>query len=292
MQAPNGVVDLVVTDERAAEAATKKLLSYFQGALDPPGAGPEQARLRDAIPVQDRRAYDVRPVIRTLADEDSVTFLRERFAPEMVTAFVRIEGRAVGIIANNTIHAAGVITSDASDKAARFLQLCDAFGVPIVSLVDTPGFMVGPKDEATGLVRHASRLLVAGAAIRVPFVAVVLRRAYGLGAQAMVAGSLHEPLLTVAWPGAHLGPMGLEGAVRLALRKELREIEGEAEREQRVRELTAAARENAQALNAAQLFEIDDVIDPADTRGLIAATLSAASSMPLGAGSRRFVDTW
>jgi acetyl-CoA carboxylase carboxyltransferase component len=221
-----------------------------------------------------------------------VTFLRERFAPEMVTAFVRIEGRAVGIIANNTIHAAGVITSDASDKAARFLQLCDAFGVPIVSLVDTPGFMVGPKDEATGLVRHASRLLVAGAAIRVPFVAVVLRRAYGLGAQAMVAGSLHEPLLTVAWPGAHLGPMGLEGAVRLALRKELREIEGEAEREQRVRELTAAARENAQALNAAQLFEIDDVIDPADTRGLIAATLSAASSMPLGAGSRRFVDTW
>jgi len=292
MQAPNGVVDLVVTDERAAVAATKKLLSYFQGALDPPGAAPEQARLREVIPVQDRRAYDVSPVIRTLADEESVTFLRERFAPEMVTAFVRIEGRAVGIIANNTIHAAGVITSDASDKAARFLQLCDAFGVPIVSLVDTPGFMVGPKDEATGLVRHASRLLVAGAAIRVPFVAVVLRRAYGLGAQAMVAGGLHEPLLTVAWPGAHLGPMGLEGAVRLALRKELGEIEGEDEREARVRELTAAARENAQALNAAQLFEIDDVIDPAETRGLIAATFAAAGSMPLGTGSRRFVDTW
>jgi acetyl-CoA carboxylase carboxyltransferase component len=154
--------------------------------------------------------------------------------------------------------------------------------------------MVGPKDEATGLVRHASRLLVAGAAMRVPLVAVVLRRAYGLGAQAMVAGGLHEPLLTVAWPSAHLGPMGLEGAVRLALRRELEAIEDPPERELRVRELTAAARENAQALNAAQLFEIDDVIDPAQTRGLIAATLAAAASRgALSEGTpHRFVDTW
>ena len=237
----------------------------------------------------------MRPIIDTLADEGSVTFLRERFAPEMVSALARIEGRPVGVIANNTIHAAGVITSDASDKAARFLQLCDAFGLPVISLLDTPGFMVGPKDEATGLVRHASRLLVAGAAMRAPLIAVVLRRAYGLGAQAMVAGSLHEPLLTVAWPSAHLGPMGLEGAVRLALRKELEEIAEGPERERRVRELTAAARENAQALNAAQLFEIDDVIDPAQTRGLIAATLAAADgtgTTALGAGSHRFVDTW
>jgi acetyl-CoA carboxylase carboxyltransferase component len=292
VQAPNGVVDLVVADEAAAVASAKTLLGYFQGALDPPHASADQERLRELMPEQERRAYDVRPIIGTLADEGSVTFLRERFAPEMVTALARIEGRAVGVIANNTVHAAGVITSDASDKAARFLQLCDAFGLPVVSLLDTPGFMVGPKDEATGLVRHASRLLVAGAAMRVPLIAVVLRRAYGLGAQAMVAGSLHEPLLTVAWPGAHLGPMGLEGAVRLALRRELEEIAEGPERERRVRELTAAARENAKALNAAQLFEIDDVIDPAQTRGLIAATLAAAGGTEAGAGSHRFVDTW
>ena len=161
---------------------------------------------------------------------------------------------------------AGAITSDAADKAARFMQLCDAFGLPLVSLVDTPGFMVGPEAEATGLVRHASRLLVAGGGLRVPLVAVILRRGYGLGAQAMTGGSLHEPLLTVAWPSAHLGPMGLEGAVRLALRKELEAIADEAEREQRVRDLTAAAEDNAKALNAATLFEIDDVIDPAETR--------------------------
>ena len=196
----------------------------------------------------------------------------------MVTALARIEGRAVGVIANNTRVMAGAITAAASDKAARFLQLCDAFGLPIVSLVDCPGYMVGPAAEAEALVRRASRMLVAGAALRVPLVAVVLRRGYGLGAQAMVGGSLHEPLLTVAWPGAHLGPMGLEGAVRLGLRKELEQIADDDEREERVRQATAAAQENAKALNAAALFEIDDVIDPADTRGLIAATLAAAAS--------------
>ena len=149
--------------------------------------------------------------------------------------------------------------------------------------------MVGPRAEATGLVRHTSRLLIAGAALGVPLIAVILRRGYGLGAQAMVGGSLHEPLLTVAWPSAHLGPMGLEGAVRLGLRKELEAIADEAEREQRVREVTAAAEENARALNAAQIFELDDVIDPAETRGLIAATLEAAGT-PEGSG--RPVDAW
>ena len=195
------------------------------------------------VPERARRAYAVAPVIETLADEGSVTFLRERFAPEMVTALARIEGRPLGFIANDTRHMAGAITSEASDKAARFLQLCDAFGLPVVSLRrHARASWSGPEAEATGLVRHASRLLVAGAALRVPLIAVVLRRGYGLGAQAMAGGSLHEPLLTVAWPGAHLGPMGLEGAVRLALRKELEAIEDEDEREQRVRELTAAAR--------------------------------------------------
>jgi acetyl-CoA carboxylase carboxyltransferase component len=290
MQAPNGVVDAVAAGEAEATALAKRLLAYFQGTTAP-GPEPDQTRLREIVPERRRRAYDPRPIVETLCDEGSVTYLRERFAPELVTALGRIEGRPLGLLANDTRHTAGALTSDASDKAARLLQLCDAFGLPVVSLLDTPGYMVGPDAEATGLVRHASRLLVAGAALRVPLIAVVLRRGYGLGAQAMTGGSLHEPLLSVAWPGAHLGPMGLEGAVRLALRKELEEIADEAEREQRVRDLTAAAEENAKALNAAALFELDDVIDPAETRGLIAATLKAAGdSRP--AGAHRFVDTW
>jgi acetyl-CoA carboxylase carboxyltransferase component len=314
MQAANGVVDLVVADEQEAVAQAKRLLGYFQGAIPAAGAAqapaaehaadatpasgdaaattaPDQARLRELVPARERRAYRVQPIVETLADTGSATFLRERFAPELATALIRIEGRPVGVIANDTMHMAGAITSNAADKAARFMQLCDAFGLPIVSLVDTPGIMVGPQAEQTGLVRHASRLLLAGAALQVPLIAVILRRAYGLGAQAMTGGSLHEPLLTVAWPSAHLGPMGLEGAVRLALRKELEAIPDEGERERRVRELTAAAQENAKALNAATLFELDDVIDPAETRTAIAATLNAAADMPREPG-QRFVDSW
>lgn len=291
MQAKNGVVDVVVDDEAQAVGATKRLLGYFRGP-GAPGAAHDQTALRTMVPERERRAYRVEPIIETLADEGSVTFLRERFAPELVTALGRIEGRPFGVIANNTMHMAGAITSDGADKAARFLQLCDAFGLPVLSLVDTPGMMVGPQAEATALVRHTSRLLVAGAALRVPFAAVILRRGYGLGAQAMTAGSLHEPLLTVAWPSAHLGPMGLEGAVRLGLRKELEAIADEEERERRVREVTAAAQENARAINAAMLFELDDVIDPAETRGLLAATFAAAEGMPAAAGRPRPVDTW
>jgi acetyl-CoA carboxylase carboxyltransferase component len=291
MQAPNGVVDVVVADEAEAVAATKKLIGYFQGSTAV-GLAADQARLRELVPERERRAYKVAPIIETLADEGSVTYLRERFAPEMVTALARIEGRPVGVIANNTMVLAGAVTSAAADKAARLMQLCDAFGLPIISLVDTPGYMVGPKAESEALVRRACRMLVAGAALRVPLLAVILRRAYGLGAQAMMAGSTHQPLLTVAWPSAHLGPMGLEGAVRLALRKELEAIEDEAERERRVRDVTAAAQANAKATNAAQLFEIDDVIDPAETRRLLASTLAAAGGSEPPTAHHRFVDTW
>jgi acetyl-CoA carboxylase carboxyltransferase component len=291
MQERNGVVDLAVADEAAATAAAKRLLAYFQGPVAAAEAA-DQEPLREIVPERERRAYPVAPVIETLADRGSVTFLRERFAPEMATALARLEGRAVGFIANDTRHMAGAITSEAADKAARFLQLCDAFGLPVVSLVDTPGMMVGPEAEATGLVRHTSRLLVAGAALRVPLVAVILRRGYGLGAQAMTGGSLHEPLLTIAWPTAHVGPMGLEGAVKLALRRELEAIEDEGERERRVRELTAAAERNAKALNAATLFELDDVVDPARTRSLIASTLAAAAPAVPPPDERRFVDVW
>jgi acetyl-CoA carboxylase carboxyltransferase component len=292
VQTANGVIDVLVQDEQEAVATTRQLLGYFQGSL-PTRSAADQDALRSLVPERDRRAYDARPIVLTLCDEDTVTFLRQRFAPEMVTALGRIDGRPIGLIANNTLHVAGAITSAAADKAARFLQLCDAFSLPVVSLIDTPGIIVGPQAEATGLVRHASRLLVAGAALRSPLVAVVLRRGYGLGAQAMAAGSMHEPALTLAWPGAHLGPMGLEGAVRLALRRELEQIADRQEREQRVRQLTAAAQQNAKALNAASLFEIDDVIDPADTRGLISNCLGSALAHPRPGSERpRFVDTW
>jgi acetyl-CoA carboxylase carboxyltransferase component len=290
VQAPNGVVDAVVPDEAAAVALTRQLLGYFRGPGQP-GEAADQTALRTMIPERARRAYRVAPIIETIADRGSVTVLREKFAPELLTALARIEGRPVGILANNTMVMAGALTAAASDKAARFLQLCDAFGIPALSLVDCPGFMVGPAAEAEALVRRGSRMLVAGAALRVPLIAVILRRGYGLGAQAMCGGSLHEPLLTVAWPGAHLGPMGLEGAVRLGLRKELDAITDEAAREEAVRRATEAAQANAAALNAASMFEIDDVIDPADTRSLIAATLAAAE--PAGLAPRRgFVDTW
>ena len=292
VQEPNGVLDIVVADEAEAVEAAKKLIGYFQGRLDWSGDEPDQKPLREMVPERERRAFDVRPVIDSVADPGSVTILREKFAPEMVTALARIEGRPVGIIANDSRHMAGTITSDSADKAARFLQLCETFGLPVISLVDTPGFMVGPEYEKTALVRHTSRLLVAGAALTVPLISVVIRRAYGLGAQAMVGGSLWEPLLTVAWPAAHLGPMGLEGAVRLAMRKDLEAIEDEEERERRVREMTAMAEQNARAMNAAQLFEIDDVIDPAETRQVIASTLEAAPERTGEPSAQRFVDTW
>jgi acetyl-CoA carboxylase carboxyltransferase component len=288
MQAPNGVLDLVAEDEEAAVATAKSMLGYFHGPVEEWSAA-DQEPLREAVPESSRRAYDVIPIIRTIADEGSVTVLRERFAPELVTALARIEGRAVGIIANNCKHMAGVVTGAAGDKATHLMQLCDAFGLPIVSLIDTPGYMVGPESERDGLLRHCCRMLIAGAALTVPTVAILLRRAYGLGAQAMAFGSLHEPLLTAAWPDATLGPMGLEGAVRLAMRRELEAIEDEGEREQRVRELTAEMHEHAKALNAAQIFEIDDVIDPADTRETIARTLAAAEE-PSPSG--RTVDSW
>ncbi len=291
VQTENGVVDVAVADEAEAVVVARQLLGYFTGPLSS-WVEPDQSVLREAVPEREQTAYDVCPIIETIADEGSVTFLRERFAPELVTALGRIGGRTVGFVANQTLHMAGAVTADAADKAARFLQLCDSFGFAVVSLVDTPGMMVGPEAERTGLVRHTSRLLVAGARLRVPLIGVVLRRGYGLGAQAMLGGSTHQPLMTIAWPGAHLGAMGLEGAVRLALRKELAAIESVEEREAAVRELTEAEKERAKALNAARHFEIDDVIDPAETRGVVAALLDAAAQQGRLTGSGRPVDTW
>jgi acetyl-CoA carboxylase carboxyltransferase component len=286
----NGVVD-VAAEEGEAVPLARRLLGYFLGPVDD-WTAPDQAPLRDAVPEGERTAYSVLPIVETLCDEGSVTVLRPSFAPELFTALGRLEGRTIGVVANDTRYLAGAITAEAGDKAARFLQLCDAYGFPLLSLVDTPGMMVGADAERTGLVRHTSRLLVAGAQLQVPFVGVVLRRGYGLGAQAMLGGSTQEPLMTVAWPGAHLGAMGLEGAVRLSMRRELEAIEDVEEREQRVRELTAYAQAHSTALNVARHFEIDDVIDPADTRGLVARVVAAAARDGRLRGSGRTVDTW
>ena len=252
------------------------------------------------LPEDRRRAYDVRGLIDAFADSGSVLELRPGFGGAIVTAFARLAGRPVAIVANNPGVNAGAIDTPASDKAARFLQLADAWGLPVVSLVDTPGFMVGPEAEATGLVRHASRLFVAGAALRVPMVAVVTRRGYGLGAQAMCGGSFTTPLLTVAWPQAELGGMGLEGAVRLGYRAELDAIADPAERATAQAQMIAAAYEHGRALNVAGHLELDDVIDPADTRRVVAATLdraparlpsaAAGADTGVGANERRFVD--
>ena len=291
VQGPNGVVDVEVTGEAEAVAVAKRLVSYFQGPVGEWEA-PDQELLREVVPERRRRAYDVRAAIEGLADSGTVTVLRQRFAPEMLTALARIEGRAVGVIANNPMRLAGAITSEGADKAARMMQLCDAFGLPIVSLIDTPGMMVGPEAEETALVRHCSRLFVVGASLRVPFCAVILRKAYGLGAQAMAAGSLHEPLLTVGWPTAELGAMGLEGAVKLGFRRELEAIADETERAERLEAMVAHAHEHSKALNAATLFELDDVIDPAETRRLLASTLAAATARSPDPQPARFVDTW
>ncbi|GAA1730549.1 acyl-CoA carboxylase subunit beta [Aeromicrobium alkaliterrae] len=273
-QAANGVLDVVVPDEAAAVTVVRELLALLSGPAER-SAPADAESLRTALPDNDREAFDVRPVVEALADPDTVLWLREAFAPELVTAFARINGLPVGIVANQSTHLAGAITTGASSKAADFLDLCERWRIPVVSLVDTPGFMVGPEAERTGLVREAARMVTAGARLTVPLVGVVLRRGYGLGAQAMLGGSTHRPVLTVAWPEAHLGAMGLEGAVRLSMAHELAAMD-EPDREAAVARHTEDLRQHAKALNVARVFEIDDVLDPAETPAVIAATLRAA----------------
>ncbi|MEU5882627.1 carboxyl transferase domain-containing protein [Spirillospora sp. NPDC047279] len=291
-QVPNGVVDVLVDDEAEAVDVARRYLSYFQGdgAFRPDGDGwtcDDQRILRHLIPENRLRAYDVRRVIEHLADTGSVLELRRGFGAGVITALVRVEGRPLGLIANNPVHLGGAIDADAADKAARFLQLCDAHGLPVVSLCDTPGFMVGPDAERTATVRHFSRMFVIGANLRVPIITIVLRKGYGLGAQAMAGGSFKAPLATVAWPTGEIGGMGLEGAVRLGFRKEL-----EAAEDPRAlfEQMVALAYEHGKALNAASVFELDDVIDPADTRRWITTAFDAAPPVP--ADPRPWIDTW
>ena len=290
VQSGNGVIDILVADEAAAVAAARHYLSFFQGPLAEWSALDQQA-LRDAVPENRLRVYDVRAVMRGLVDQGSLLELRRGFGAGMVTALARIDGRAIGLIANNPHHLGGAIDVDAADKAARFMQLCNAHGLPIVSLTDTPGFMVGPDIEARAQVRHVSRMFVVAAQLSVPFFAVVLRKGYGLGAQAMTAGGFDSPVFTVAWPTGEFGAMGLEGAVRLGYRKELEAVAEGAERDALFDKLVAQQYENGQAMNMAATLEIDAVIDPAETRAWIVRGLASAVQMP-AAPQARFIDTW
>ena len=292
VQVRSGVVDIAVADEAEAVRAARKYLSYFQGSIRDWECA-DQRLLRKAIPENRLRVYDVRSVIETIADTESVLELRRHFGLTTLTAFIRIEGRTLGVVANNPMHLAGAIDSDGSDKAARFIKLCDAFDIPLLYLCDTPGIMVGPDIEKTGLVRHSSRMFLAGANVTVPFLTIVLRKAYGLGAIAMSGGAHDAALATVAWPTGEFGPMALEGAAKLGYRNELAAIADPAERKKRFDEMVATMYKRGKALNSAAHFGIDDVIDPADTRRWITGSLrSTPPAAPRTAKKHPFVDSW
>jgi acetyl-CoA carboxylase carboxyltransferase component len=303
VQVANGVIDVLVEDEAEAVAVAKQYLSYFtQPSSSTSPAAPadwrcaDQTLLRDVIPENRLRSYDVRRALHLLADEGSVLELRPSFGRGMVTALVRVEGRAVGVVANDPTHLGGAIDAPGSDKAARFLQLCDAFDVPVLFLCDTPGIMVGPDVETTALVRHVSRLFVTGANLSVPFMTIILRKGYGLGAQAMAGGSFKTPRFCVSWPTGEFGGMGLEGAVKLGYRRELEAVADPHERQALFEEMVARMYEHGKAVSTASFFEIDDVIDPAESRRWIVTALEAAPPSPQwrerDVKKRPNLDTW
>jgi len=288
VQHANGVIDILVEDEAQAVVAAKKYLAFFQG-IAPDWQAPDAELLRNVVPENRLRVYDSLAALHAIADTDSVLNLRTGFGIGIHTALARIEGRAVGIIANNLQHLGGAIDADAADKASRFMQLCNSHGLPLVSLVDTPGFMVGPDTEATAQVRHVSRMFIAAAHLRVPFLSVVLRKGYGLGAMAMTAGGFHAPLCTVAWPSAEFGAMGLEGAVRLGYKKELEALSEGPQRDALFAQLLAQHIENGSAIAMATTLEIDAVIDPAQTRAWLVQGLASGRIKELRGGA---IDSW
>ncbi len=289
---PNGVIDVLVDDEAAAVAAAKKYLSYFQGPLTRWSAA-DQRGLRSVVPENHRRVYDMRKLIALLADADSVLELRPQFGAAMITAMIRVEGRPLGVIANNPYHLGGAIDSPASDKAARFMQLCEAFDIPLLSLIDTPGYMVGPQAEKTALIRHCARMTVIGSNITVPWIALVVRKGYGMGGLAMAGGSFSNCLMAAAWPTGEFGGMAIEGYVKLGFRDQLAAIENVEARKAKYEEMVARMYEDGKAVNAATFFEFDDVIDPADTRHRIVEALRAAPPPPHREGKKlRWVDSW
>ena len=291
IQTRNGVVDIEVANEAEAVSVARKYLSYFQGSI-PTWEAADQRRLRWLIPENRLRVYDVRKVIEGLADEGSVLEMRTNFGPGMVTALARIEGRPFGLIANDPRHMGGAIEANDADKAARFLQLCDVHRLPVLSLCDTPGFMVGPEIEERAQVRHVCRMFVVGAHMTVPYFTVVLRKGYGLGAMAMAAGSFHDSFFTVAWPTGEFGGMGLEGAVKHGFKKELEAIKDPAEREATYKFFVEQAYAMGKGLNMASYMEIDAVIDPAETRRWIMRGLKSIQGKSQGSSGRSFIDPW
>tara|TARA_B100000809_G_scaffold266249_1_gene328053 strand:- start:23 stop:3403 length:3381 start_codon:yes stop_codon:yes gene_type:complete len=292
VQVPNGVVDIAVKDEKEAVEVAKKYLSYFQGSIKKWKA-PDARKLRFAVPENRLRYYDMRKVIEGIADIDSTLELRKDWAPGIITSFIRIEGKPVGVVANNPGHLSGAIDSPGADKGSRFIQLCDAFDIPVLSLIDCPGIMVGPESEKSALVRHASRMFVVGANIQTPLMSVVIRKAYGLGAQAMAGGSFKIPLFTVTWPTGEFGGMGLEGAVKLGYRKELEAIKDPKERIKAYEKMVADSYKRGKAVNMASHFELDDVIDPAETRNWILGGLKSLPPKEIRTKKRRpNIDTW
>lgn len=288
VQSRNGVIDVLVDDEAAAVAAARRYLGYFQGRTTNWTASDPNA-LRSALPENRVRVYDMRAVMQQVADADSLLELRAEFGVGIFTALARIEGRPIGLLASNPAHLGGAIDADAADKAARFMQLCNAHGLPIVSLVDTPGFMVGPDIESEAQVRHVSRMFIAAAHLRVPLFAVVLRKGYGLGAMAMTGGGFHAPVFTAAWPSGEFGAMGLEGAVRLGYRKELAAVPEGPQRVALFQHHVDEHYAKGKAVNMAATLELDAVIDPADTRRWLTAGLASARCADVGS---RGIDAW
>lgn len=292
VQCANGVIDLLVSDEVEATATARAYLSYFQGRIAP-GEVSDQRNLRHFVPANRMRSYDVRAVIDSLADVGSAMELRRHFGAGIITSLARIDGKAIGIIASNSRHLGGAIDVDGADKAVRFMQLCDGFDIPLLSLCDTPGFMVGPEAEKSAQARKFARMFMVANSLTVPCFSIVLRKAYGLGALAMTFGGSHSPLFTTAWPTGEFGGMGLEGGVRLGYRKELEAIENPALRAAFFKEKVGAAYEIGKALSAASYFEIDSVIDPVDSRSWLIRGLRAAPvSRPAAERKRLYIDSW
>jgi acetyl-CoA carboxylase carboxyltransferase component len=288
VQHGNGVIDVLVEDEAQAVVVTRQYLGFFNGAAAD-WTAPDAGVLRHVVPENRLRVYDSRLALQGLADVGSLLELRTGFGLGIHTALARLEGRPVGLLANNPLHLGGAIDADAADKAARFLQLCNAHGLPLVSLVDTPGFMVGPDTESTAQVRHVCRMFIAAAHLRVPFLSVVLRKGYGLGAMAMAAGGFHAPMASVAWPTGEFGAMGLEGAVRLGFRKELDAAPAGSARDALFAQLLQQQYDKGGALSMASTLEIDAVIDPAETRRWVSQVLKAGTVRSAGGPA---IDAW
>jgi len=289
VQFNNGVIDILVENEKEAVEKVKTYLSYFQGNT-PKWNVSDQNLLKNLIPEDRKYAYDVTKILQLIFDQNSVLELRKGFAKNMITSLARINGKPVGVIANSTKYLSGAIDGDASDKASRFMQLCDAFNFPIISFCDTPGFMVGPDHEKLALVRKTSRLFLNGANLTVPIMTIILRKAYGLGSMAMAGGNFHESYMTLSWQTGEFGPMGLEASVKLGFKKELDSTNSKEERDKLYNKLVKEAYNRGKAINAASTMEIDEVIDPKETRGRILDTFEHYSLKEKK--YKGFIDSW